>query len=297
MRFIFIFSCLLATARAEDLQWFKSEYLPVAEKLERAYDHCTAMTTTIVTNDKNSDSVKTTYFFAFDGDNLKWDRDIETRNAEGSRTWSRTLVGTPNLSFMILTRDGKKLLEKVDRSARGLDFMKEQMQSDIFLAAFSFFGRPISKRLTDKHFIVKSIRREGDSVRLDYKFSESDMTCEGWLTFNKEWLIDRWEVFLTRNSQPPDSWRRTGEAHYNGTSIESVKQLIYDSDRIDTEQTIVSDLKFGPVPASQFMLSHYGYDDRIATGAGRISLPFWLALFGGMFLMLAFALRMYRRKS
>lgn len=306
MRVLVAFGCLVSSMRAEDIEWFKSQYLPAAEKLERAYDHCVATVTTTVTNDKNGDRVQTTYKFAFEGENTKFDREMEIHNAGGTRSWKRTLVGTPTLTFMVLTRDGKTLLEQVDRSARGLAFATETIdgQAGNLRVAFALQGWPISKWLSDKKFAVKSIRKEGESVRMDFKASRAEMTYEGWLEFlpNRQWVIDRWEIQLTKDRQPPDTWRRSGEAHYGGEDgvprVESVKQLIFQPDRTETEISTVSGLDFGPVPDSRFMLSHYGFDNRIATqAAGGGALWKWMAAGGGILLATALVLRLFMRRA
>ena len=43
----------------------------------------------------------------------------------------------------------------------------------------------------------------------------------------------------------------------------------YHPDRTDSDKVVVDDLTFATVPASEFKLSNYGYDDRIATSQNQ----------------------------
>jgi len=252
---------------------FRAEYLPAASKLEAAYARCQAKVVITVTNDKDDYLGKTNYAFALDGNKAKFDRTIQEN---GKIVFRRVVSGTPDLSFMILTKDGDTILEHVDRSGDTYCFATVVEQADTVRAAFACFGKTLSERLASKSFQLKSVSREDGAVRLEFADVEPDgFAIDGWvrLLADRQWIIDRSEFNLKRGDH---TWRRTEQVNYNALGVASVDAMTFNPDRTHTATSVVEQLDFGPVPASEFTLSHYGYDDRIGL-PGRF--PWlWLAI-------------------
>lgn len=240
---------------------FRAEYLPAARKLEQAYSRCQAKVEVTVTNDKDDYLGKTHYEFSFDGSKAKFDRTIEN-------AFRRVVVGTPDVSFMILTKDGSTILEHVERGGDKYCFTTVVEQGDPVRAAFAFLGKSLSERLAGESFQIKSVSRDDCGVRLEFADVESDgFSIDGWVRFLPDWRIDRSEFNLKRGDY---AWRRAEQVNYNGSRVASVEALAFHADRTDSEKYVVVQFDFGPVPASEFRLSRYGYDDRIGLPSSRV---------------------------
>jgi hypothetical protein len=303
---IVILAMLLASpARGQELTaaWFEANYVPAAQKLEKFYGECSAKVLRTVTK-SNSDkfSSKTTINFAFDDTKRKFDRTIESTGEDGSGTkWSRTVVASPEVSFMVLTQEGPPLLEQVDRSTMGFAQATSQIDaeaSDTIYSPFSVLEWRISEWIKSKTFAVKEVRREGVHVRVDFRYKPLDREYVGWITFlpDRQWVIDHWDITLKRFKPEERSWRIVSDMTYGGDdpvpALTGATATSYHSDRTDSEKIIIEELKFSTAPASEFKLSHYGYDDRIATPASfSKSLWFWLGGAGVLCLLAALALR------
>jgi hypothetical protein len=261
---------------------FRAEYLPAARKLEQAYSQCRAKVALTVTNDTTDYLGKTSYAFALDGNKAKFDRTIENRENGMVFGFRRAIIGTPELSFMILTKDGNTILEEVSRSGESLAY-KVIDQADTVRAAFAFLGKSLSERLASKSFQIKSVSHDDGAVRLDFADVEPDgFAIDGWvrLLSDREWVIDRSEFNMKRGDY---AWRRVEQVNYGADDpvprVASVDAWAYHPGRTDTEKYVIEQLEFGPVPASEFKLSYYGCDDRI--GLPRSHVPwFWLAVAG-----------------
>jgi hypothetical protein len=291
-----------------DAAWFKANYLPAAEKLEQAYGQCTAEVTETVTNDKSDDYNQATYHFAFNGSRRKFDRKIENHKQGSIVGFSRTIVASPEVTFRVLTRrEHGPLLESVDRSSMEFAQATESIDRDAcdsIYAPFALFEEPVSRSLADKDFEIQEVHREGDRVRLKFSLKKQDFQETGWVDFlpERQWVIDRWEVSRKTVKPPEYTCRLISELSYaDGDPVPALSgwtTTTYDPVRTDTDKLVVDKLTFAAAPRSEFKLSRYGYDDRIATPAsvGK-SLWFWLAITGAICLLTAFGLRMRYRHA
>jgi hypothetical protein len=298
----------LAQGQELDAAWFKANYLPAAEKLEKAYGQCTAEVTETVSNDKSVDYNQATYHFAFNGSRRKFDRKIENHKQGSIVGFSRTIVASPEVSFRVLTRrEHGPLLESVDRSSMGFVQATESIDRDAFdsiCVPFALFERPVSRSLADKDFEIQEVHRDGDRVRLKFSLKKQDFEATGWVDFlpERQWVIDRWEISRKTFKPTEYSYRMISALSYgDGGPVPALTgwtTTTYDPVRTETDKLVVDKLTFAAAPASEFKLSGYGYDDRIATpgGVGK-SLWFWLAITGAICVLTAFAVRMRYRHA
>lgn len=303
-------SLLASPARGQELDaaWFKANYLPAAQKLEKYYGECSARVSRTVTK-SNSDKfvIKTTINFAFDGTKRKFDRTIESRDEDGSTNkWSRTIVASPEVSFGVLTREGSPLLEQVDRSTMGLTQATSQIDaeaSDTIYAPFSVLEWRISEWIKNKNFAIQAVRRDVEHARLEFRYKTDDLEYGGWISFlpNRHWVINHWDINVKKFKPQEHSWRIVCNMSYGNDdpvpALTGSTATSYHSDRTDSEKIVVDELKFATAPASEFKLSRYGYDDRLATpGSFSNSLWFWLGGAGILCLLAALVLRWFMAK-
>jgi len=297
------FWLLVSPALGQELDgaWFKANYLPAARKLEKTYGECTAKVSRTVTNDNSDDYTKTTYSFAFEGSRRKFDRAIESRDDGSTNTWSRTVVASPEVSFMVLTRNNGPLLEQVDRSPLALAAATEQIDTqagESIYAPFALLDERVSKWIETPGFEIESVRRDGEQVRLDFRYQEDGRRYEGWISFlqDRGWVIGGWEASLSVSEPDPYEWRIATNMKYSDDqpipALTGMTMVSYHPDRTDTAKIVVDELTFAPVPVSEFTLSRYGYDDRIGKAENASnSLWLWLAVGGGACLLSAFVIR------
>jgi hypothetical protein len=293
-----------------DAAWFKANYLPAAQKLEKAYGECSAKLSETVTNDKSDDFNKATSNFAFDGTRRKYDGMTESHKDGSTTKRSRAIVASLEVSFSVLTKQEKgPLLEQVNRSPLGFAQATAQIDGvagDSIYAPFAFLGERVSSWMKHKGFEIKSVKQEGDRVRLDFHCRDNDREYNGWVAFlrDRQWVIDAWDVALKMNPGKTDeySWRYATSVSYGGDdpvpTLTGMTAIAYHPNRTVTEKMVVDELTFVAAPASEFKLSHYGYDDRIGTpqAGGIHSLWFWLAVGGVACLLAAFAIRQIMAK-
>jgi hypothetical protein len=299
-----------AWGQEHDAAWLKANYLPAAKTLEKSYGECSAKVERTVLIGGSDRYIKTTYHFAFDGANRKLDKSIENKGEDGAITnFKRSFVASPDVSFSVVERDGAPLLDQVNRTQVGLDRATQQIDSEAgesIYAPFVAFGWRVSEWINDKGFEIKSVKQNGDRVKLDFQYKKNDRTYVGWMSFLpvRQWAMDKWDMVLTMNIGKPKEYRWRVAATMNYGGDEPVPNLVgltahsYHVDRTDTENIVVDELTFAPVPASQFKLSNYGYDDRIGSPAsvGR-SLWFWLASAGIICLLIALGIRLRYRHA
>ena len=294
-----------ARGQALDAAWFKANYLPAAEKLYKAYSECSAKVSEINTNDKSPDFNKTTYSFAFDGAQRKFDRMIEDHKDGSVDGFRRVIVASPEVSFKVLTSWEKNpLLENVNRSPMGFARATKRIEeeaSDSIYSAFAFLEEQVSSWIKHQGFQIKGVKREGDKVRLDLHCKhDNGRVYDGWIAFlpDRQWVIDNWDITTKTTT---DTWRDVATVSYGGDdpvpAMTGMTDIGYHPNQTNTRTMVVEELKFAAVPASEFKLSAYGYDDRIGSPAsvGR-SLWFWLAVGGVTCLLAAFAIRQIMAK-
>jgi hypothetical protein len=285
---------------AMDAATFKVHYLPAAKRLQDAYGHCQIHTVSLTTNDKDDEWFTTTYRFVFSGESMKCEFEHEDVNEK----WTRTLAGTPGVNFMILTKnDQQPLLEQVDRSSLGHSVAKERIlaRADTALRAYSLFGTPLSERLQSDRFRIRDIEEHGEEIKAHFQNDDETVSQRGWFTVlpKRGWVIDSWEATLSKPGQDY-TWRSDGKATYGGEvpipQLKAFESHYYHADRTYTESTTVNLLKFEDAAESEFMLSHYGYDDRLGMPSSFFrSLPFLLIVVGACCLAAVAAIR-HRRK-
>jgi hypothetical protein len=301
---VFAMGLLASPARGQELDaaWFKANYLPAAQKLEKFYGECSAKVTETGTNDKSDELIKATFSFAFDGARRKFDRTTEDNKDGVVHGFSRTIVASPEVSFKVLTKRGQgPILESVNRSSMGFAQATARIDEaacDSFYAPFALLSKRVSQYIQDKDFEIKSVKREGDRVRLDFHYKNNDFQSDGWVVFlpSLRWVIDRWDISVKVNKPAEYSYRIASEMRYGNDdpvpALTGSTATTYHPDRTDTNKLVVDELTFTPVPAEVFKLSRYGYDDRIGQAPSAFkSLWFWLASAGIISLLAAFALR------
>lgn len=305
LRIITLAIALLASpARGQELDaaWFKANYLPAAQKLEKAYGECTAEVSETVTNDKSDDYNEATYHFAYDGARRKFDRTIVSHKGGTTYERSKTIVASPEVSFSVFTKQGKDpLLQRVNRSPLGFARATESIDRDAFesiYAPFAVFEEPVSRSLTDKDFEIEGVTRDGDRVRLKFSRKKDDFQASGWVDFlpDLQWVIDRWEMSCKTVRPTEYRYRMVSALSYrHGDPVPALTgwtTTTYDPDRTSTDKLVVDKLTFAAAPASEFKLSSYGYDDRIGLRPSALkSLWFWLAVAGVACLVTAFVVR------
>lgn len=297
---------LASPARGQELDaaWFKANYLPAAQKLDKAYSECSAKVSETGTNDKSDDYNKATFSFAFDGTRRKFDRTIESREKGSTNKWSRSIVASPEVSFMVLRKhEGEPLLERVNRSSMGFARATARIDEeagDSIYAPFALLGERVSGWMKHKGFEINSVKQEGDRVRLDFHCNdrEADRDYAGWISFlpNRQWVIDGWDITIKMTKPKEYSWRYATSVQYGDDvpvpAVTGMTMIGYHPDRTDTNKMVVDELSFAAASKSEFKLSNYGYDDRIGLPASSFrSLWFWLAAMGTACLLAAFAIR------
>ena len=109
---------ILALCCAElDAAWFKANYLPAAEKLDKAYSQCSAKVSETNTDDKSFNTAKLTC--AIDGPRRKFDRTIEERLGELKRLCDK--YGA-RLVFVVAPTVGQTYSDKIEAVASRLQF-------------------------------------------------------------------------------------------------------------------------------------------------------------------------------
>ena len=302
--------CLLApAARGQELsaEWFKENYLPAAEKLNKAYSECSAKVSEVNTSDKSANFNEVIHKFAFDGTQRKFERTIEDHIDGEINRWTRVIVASPNVSFMVLTRkEQRQILEYVNRSSMGFSKATTRIDeeaSDSIYSGFAFIGERVSSWIKHKGFQFKNVKRSGDTLRLDFACKDEDgRSYEGFINFlpDRQWVIADWDIKLT-TTNPPYSWRNVTTVSYSGDdpvpALAGIVDIGYHPDRTNTKKMTVDELKFAAVPANEFKLSSYGYDNRIGSPASvSKSLWFWIAVGGVACLLAAFAIRQIMAK-
>lgn len=290
-----------------DAAWFKANYLPAVEKLDKFYSECSATVSQTVTSDDSDDYNKATFRFGFDGPRRKFDRTIESSKNGSITSRSRTIVASPDVSFMILTRPEKgPLLEQVNRSPMGFAQATTQIDAaafDSIYASFSLLEKRFSQYINDKDFEIKSVKRDGDRIRLDFHYKNETVQFDGWVVLlpQLQWVIDRSDISL-KVIKSGYSYRIARTMSYGSDTpvpvLTGSETSTYHPNRTDQEKMVVEELTFAAVPASEFKLSAYGYDDRIGSPAsvGK-SLWFWLSVAGVLCLLMALGIRMRYRHA
>jgi len=215
---------------------------------------------------------------AIDGPRRKFDRTIEVHKDGTIDGFRRVVVACPDVSFHLLTRRGQPtFLEYIDRSSAGIAQASkriEEVASDSIYSAFAFLEMRVSSWMSRKGFEIKGVKREGDKVRLDFHCKD-DLEYDGWVDFlpDHQWVIDGWDITLKGIEPTTEPWRIVAAVTYGGDNpvpvLTGVTTTTFDSGRTATGKTVVEELSFDPVPASEFMLSHYGYDNRIGVADKR----------------------------
>jgi len=287
---------------AMDAVTFRAQYLEAAKQLEDAYSHCQVHTTTLTTNDKDDKWFTTTFRFMFSGENVRCEHEFE----DAAEKYGRTIAGTPAVNFMILSKNDKQpVLEQVDRSSLGYHQAQQRVGSraDTALKAFTLFGTRITERLQSSHFTILKVEEIGDLIKVHFQNDEDTVSHRGWFAVlpKRNWVLDSWEAVLSKPGQDY-SWRKDGKANYTDGQpvphLAGIESHSYHADRTDTESTTVDLLKFEASPESEFMLSRYGYDDRLGTSTNFFwSLPFLLIVCGACCLLAVAGIRYRKRLS
>jgi hypothetical protein len=301
---------LASDARGQELtaDWFRAQYLPAVSKLEEAYGTTSAVTTQTSTSTLNKNHSGMKIKFALDGLRCKFDRTINDYVDGQPSSWTRSIVASPEVNFMILTKHASKpYLEWVDRSELAYNFahnrIHEQACESVF-SAFAVLGRSMSSWLSDKEFKIMSVIMQDDRIRLVFDYTgdpKAEREYDGWIDFlpNRQWVIDAWEITI-RAPKENFAWRDVTKLNY--ASDGPVPKLL-DMTLVEhhptyqtTRKTAVNELVFD-VEEDAFRLSSYGYHDRIGLPARMTdSIWFWAAIVGVLCLLAAPAIR-YRMKA
>ena len=289
-----------------DAAWFKAEYLPAAEKLEEAYAGCSAEVTETITDDRSDDFNMAKSSFAFDGVRRKYEGANESHKGNTTTKWSRAMIASPEVSFRILTKEGTDpILERVNRTPLGFAQATAQIDSlacDSIYSPFALLSERVTSWLKRPGFRIKSIRHKDGRVRLEFHCTEAgrDREYEGWIEFlpDRQWVIHSWDVTLSGKAGNHAAYSLRYAASINYSNDDPVPHITgmvvrgFHGDWKETDELVVDDLTFATVAASEFKLSHYGYDDRIGMQPGSYrSLWFWLATACVLCLVIAFVIR------
>jgi|GEM_PF-2034936 len=310
---VFLALLLLASgARGQELtpEWFKAQYLPAIAKVEQAYDTTSARVTETTTNSANDDRAVTKINFAIDDLQHKFDRTISETQGGHESSWTRSIIASPEVSFMVITKQdaSEPLLEHVNRSELGYRMARSRIKNqacESVFCAFSVLGRTVASWIRDKEFKFNSITRRDDKVRIEF-FCKDDPKADreyvGWIDFlpDRQWVIDGWEITISA-PQAKFSWRDVSKNSYSSFDpvpiLKGVTLVEHNPDVVVTRKLTVDELAFAPIADDAFRLSSYGYSDRIGMPARMIdSIWFWAAVVGAICLLAAGAIR-YRLKA
>ena len=293
-----------------DAAWFKANYLPAAQRLERYYGECSANVLFTVTADKPTTLTRTTFHYEFAKGRGKFDRTTEATQPDGSTTtMSRSIVASPEVCFSVLTRDGAgAVLAGVERGAEACRETIRYIEipaGDSIYEPFMILNQRVAHLIEDSAFQFKGVESNGDRVRVTFQYTKPDQQHDGWVEFlpERQWVIDSCDVNLRVGIGRPDEYhyRYASKISYGGDDpVPAIRGSIghaYHADRTDLEEMTVSELTFGPRPASGFMLSSYGYDDRIDSAAEPSRLPWlWLATAGVLCVVGTLAIKRIRAR-
>ena len=303
-----VVALLASPAQGQELtaEWFRSNYSGAA--LETAYGECSAKLVLDVREEGSSQFTNlATTDFAFEGHYRKFDQTVEMREADGQvTTRRRTVVASPEVSFSITkpSDDSGPILKSVDRTPVGLMFSSRRVEleaSGSIYAPFTLFSR-VSERLKSPGFKIERVSREGERVRVDFVNQDKDQRHVGHAIFlaNRQWAIDSYDVSSNAGELQV---RQMSQISYSEDSpvprlAGSVTKVIWTPGKTFVETLSVKELTFQPKPATEFKLSHYGYDDRTGMPPGSMgSLWLWAAIAGIGCILLSFVIRRRLRRA